>query len=132
MKRVLQLGARAGSCFLLLCGVIALLGAVAAAKRIPPRPVPPITSNGVRYSVDGDGRDEYVVAQDVSSEKVLWKVRVFRNRIDPFKEEDVQWVFINELKLNDKTLLVRDEKARCYAVDLARHAVKKQACGNAP
>ena len=112
-----------------LLGIVAVLAMSGAAKRLAPKPVPPIVSNGVRYSVEGDGRNQYIVAQEVSTEKVLWRTLVFHTRIDPFKEEDVQWVFINELKLDDKTLFVRDETSRCYSVDLATQRVRKQECG---
>ena len=112
--------------------IVALSATVATAKRLNAKPVPPIISNGVRYSVEGDGRDQYVVARDVPKDKVLWRVLVFHTRIDPFKEEDVQWVFISELKLVDKTLFIKDEKSRCYTVNLATHEVRKQACVLAP
>jgi hypothetical protein len=113
----------------LLCGAFALLAGFAVAKRVAPKPVPPVIANGVRYSVDRAGRDQYVVAQDVATDRVLWKVRVFHTWIDPFKEEDNQWVFINELKLMGNTLLMKDEKSRCYSIGLATHSVKKQECG---
>ena len=108
---------------------VALCSIAAIAKRLPPKPVSPVVANGIRYSVDGDGRDEYVAAQDLATGKDLWKVLVFHNRTDPFKEQDVQLVYINELKLMNSTLFVKDERSRCYAVDLATHEVKKQACG---
>jgi hypothetical protein len=118
--------------FCLLIGVLAMLAVFATAKRVTPKPVPPLISSGVRYSAEGDGRNQYVVARDISDEKVLWKVLVFHTSIDPFKEEDVQWVFINELKLTEKTLFVRDEKSRCYLIDLATRSVKKQAWCSEP
>jgi hypothetical protein len=99
------------------------------AKRAPPAPVVPVTAGEVRYSADGDGRDQYVIATDTPSNKVLWKVRVFHNQIDERLEEDVQWVFITKLKLQGKSLLVKDEKSRCYSVDLTSRQVKRQACG---
>ncbi len=127
MKSQRQLSARVGRS-LFLCGVIAVFTVSATAKRLAPKPVPPIVANGIRYSAEGNGEDEYVVAQDVSTKKVLWKVNIFHNQIDPWMERDVQDVYINELKLNDKTLFVMDEKSRCYSVDLATHDVKKRAC----
>ena len=119
-------------CFVLSC-ILAQLAVFAAAKRVAPKPVPPVIANGIRYTVDRDGPDQYVVAQDPATDQVLWKVRVFHTRIDPFKEEDNQWVFIDELKLMNNTLFVKDEKSRCYSIDLSTHAVKKQPCdGSVP
>ena len=87
------------------------------------RPVSPVVSGGVQYSADGNGQDQYVVATDTTSGKVLWKVKVFHTRIKPWVEEDNQWVFITDLKLVGNSLHVRDERSRCYLIDLTtRHA----------
>jgi hypothetical protein len=109
--------------------VLLFLAASVAAKRMAPKPVSPVVSDGLRYSAAGDGRDQYVVAADVSSGKELWKVKVFHNDIDPLLEEDVQWVFITNLKRVDYALVVKDEKSRCYSLDLRTKSVKKQFCG---
>jgi hypothetical protein len=99
------------------------------AKRMPPKPVTPVVSEGVRYSADGDGRDEYVVAENVSTGNLLWKVKVFHIRIKFWIEEDTQIVFITNLKLLGSSLMVRNEEGRCYAVNLQKKHVKKQDCG---
>lgn len=99
------------------------------AKRIPPKPVAPITASGVQYDAAGDGRNQYVVATDLSTGKQLWKVKVFHTRIKFWIEEDVQWVFITNLKIIDDALLVRDEKARYYSIDLKKRKVRKVSCG---
>ena len=88
----------------------------------------PVEANGVRYSADRDGRDQYAVATDIATGKQLWKVRVFHTHIKFWIEEDVQWVFITDLKLMDNSLFVRDGKGRCYAVDINRHRVLKASC----
>ena len=41
----------------------------------------------------------------------------------------VQWVFITNLKLMENSLFVRDEKARCYSVNLKTHRVHEASCG---
>ena len=64
-------------------------------------------ANGIRYSSDRDGRDQYVVATDIASGKQLWNVKVFYTYIKFWIEEDVQWVFITDLKLVDSSLFVR-------------------------
>jgi len=33
--------------------------------------------------------------------KFLWEVTVFRNSINPLKDEDAQWVFIKKLSIVD-------------------------------
>ena len=103
----------------------------ATAKRVPPKPVAPITANGIRYSAHGDGKDNYVVATDETSGKTLWTVKVFHTRINFWRgEEDNQWLFISDLKLGENFLLVRDEKNRCYSIYLNTKRVKKAPCGS--
>jgi hypothetical protein len=116
--------------------VIVVLGvlssACAMAKRMAPKPVPPINADGIRYSAEGDGKDSYVVATDEATGKTLWKVKVFHTRIKFWRgEEDNQWVFISDLKLAGDSVLVRDENNRCYSISLNTKHVKKRACGNA-
>jgi hypothetical protein len=109
---------------------LTLFAVCAVAKRVPPKPVAPVVSDGIEYWADCDGRDAYVVATDIGSGKVLWKVKVFHNRIKFWIEEDVQWVYITNLKLTGQSLLVRDEKSRCYSIDLTAKRVKSQSCRN--
>jgi hypothetical protein len=107
---------------------ISLLATPSLAKRVPPKPVTPVVSGGIKYSVAGDGRDQYVVAEGVSDGKELWKIRIFHNQIKFWIEEDVQWVFITDLKLVDSSLVVRDERSRCYSVNLVKKDVQKRRC----
>jgi hypothetical protein len=74
----------------ILFSILFLLAPEVQAKRIPPKPVVPITANGVQYDAAGDGRNQYVVATDLSTGKQLWKVKVFHTRIKFWVEEDVQ------------------------------------------
>jgi hypothetical protein len=104
----------------------------AAAKRVPPKQVPPIVANGVEDSTAGDGRDSYVGATDKATWKTLWKVKVFHTRVEWWRrEEDNQWLFISDLKLTGSSLLARDEKNRCYLISLSTQRVKKAPCGDA-
>jgi hypothetical protein len=96
------------------------------AKRTPRPIVNPIVSENIKYSAQGDGRTGYVVANEVITGKELWRVEIFRVHLEPGLEEDVQWVFITELKLVDNALLVKDEKHRCYVLDLSTRQVKRK------
>ena len=110
---------------LLLC----LFGTICTwAKRVPPKDVPPVDVGGVRYSAHGDGRNSYVVASDLNG-KELWRVKVFHTRIEFWRgEEDNQWVFISDLKSAGNSLFARDEKNRCYSIDLDARHIKKSHC----
>ena len=112
--------------FLILVSI--LLAQQLYGKRIEPQPVSPVQANGVEYSADGDGRIQYVVATDTATSRQLWKVRIFRTHIKLWVEEDTQWVFITNLELDGNTLVIRDEKARCYALDLVTKHVAKRTC----
>jgi hypothetical protein len=118
---------------IVVCIILAIVTPVALAKHKAVKPVAPVEADGVRYMVEGNGRDQYVAATDISSGKQLWKVKVFHTRILNcwlfWREEDTQWVFITDLKLLDHSLFVRNEKSRCYSVDLKTHKVRKASCG---
>lgn len=112
----------------LLILISILLVRLLYAKRIEPQPVSPVSSSGIEYSAGGDGRVQYVVATDTATSRQLWKVKIFRTHVKPWIEEDNQWVFITNLKLNGNTLVIRDEKARCYDLDLMTKRVKRGTC----
>ncbi len=116
--------------FRLLLGVVIALVSIHSpavfAKRAAPKPVPPVSDKGVTYSAPNTVElMNYVVASD-SSGKELFRVKVFDVMFDPKLERDVQWVFITHLKISGDTLLVRDEKERCFAVALTTRSVKRK------
>jgi hypothetical protein len=95
------------------------------AKRMAPAPVPPVVQDGVKYvAPNDDGRRAYVQAWSTDGKQLLWEVTVFRNANDPALEEDVQWVFIKQLRLDNGKLLVVSERDQVYSVDLKTRAVK--------
>jgi len=105
---------------------IVLLPCPLFGKRAAPEPVAPVSYEGIKYSApNDDGRVAYVQASD-SVGKHLFRIRVFQTEINPDLEEDVQWVFISGLKLVGNSLWVKDEKSRCYSINLASKAVEKR------
>lgn len=107
---------------------IALLTALtivplSSAKRLPPPNVKPVLSGGIEYSAHGDGTHAWVAATDVATRKELWRAKVFRIHTHWWKgEEDNQWVYISDLKLEPDALFIKDERKRCYSLDLTtRH-----------
>ena len=92
---------------------------LASAKRIALAKVEPVIHDGIRYVAPNDnGHRAYIEAWNVQTNKKLWDLTVFTNRIEPDREEDVQWVFINELSVRDGTLLVTSERGKTYQIDL--------------
>ena len=105
--------------------VALLLTSLAFAKRSAPAKIEPVVYQGVRYiAPNDDGRHAYIEAWDVQTNKKLWDLTIFVNRIDPKLEEDVQWVFIKALRVQDGTLIVTPERGKTYRVDLKTRAVK--------
>jgi hypothetical protein len=103
-----------------------LLASLTSAKRVAPPKVEPVIHDGIRYvAPNDDGRRAYIEAWDVQTNKKLWDLTVFTNRIDPKLEEDVQWVFINHLSLHDGALIVASERGNTYEIDLKTKAITK-------
>jgi hypothetical protein len=108
----------------LVLSAIALLPCLAPAKRAAPPKIEPVIHDDIRYvAPNDDGRRAHIDAWDVQTNKKLWDVAVFRNRIDPKLEEDVQWVFINKLSVRDGTPLVTSERGNTYQIDLKTKAI---------
>jgi hypothetical protein len=115
-------------CFVVLA-FVALLPPDISSKRGPAKVVSAIVHDGIRYSAPNDnGRVGYVLASDANTGRELARFVIFRTKIDPVLEEDVQWVFITDLKVLGNSLVVRDEKSRCYQLNLKTKDVKKKAC----
>jgi hypothetical protein len=92
---------------------------LASAKRLPPVNVEPLIYEGIRYvAPNDDGRRGYIEARNVGTNKKLWELTLFTNHIDPNVEEDVQWVFIKALNIEDGRLMVTSEGGNTYQVDL--------------
>jgi hypothetical protein len=109
---------------LIFVAVALLLPSLALAKRVAPAKVAPVIHQGVRYiAPNDDGHRAYIEARDVQTNKKLWDLTVFVNRIDPKREEDVQWVFIKALNIRDGALIVTSERDKIYRVDLKTKAV---------
>jgi hypothetical protein len=97
---------------------------LALSKRASPATVAPIIHEGVRYvAPNNDGRRAYIEAWDIRTNKKLWELTIFTNRIDPKLEEDVQWVFINKLGIRGDVLIVASERGAIYQIDLKTKAI---------
>lgn len=108
----------------LLLVLVALV--TAHAKRGPAPRIDPLLKDGIRFVVpNDDGRRGYVQAQSAESGKVLWEATLFRIKVTKDLEEDVQWVFVSQAKLEGRTLLLVDERHRTFALDIEKKTVKR-------
>jgi hypothetical protein len=118
---------------ILVSSAIAVLPCLAPAKRAASPEVEPVIHESIRYvAPKDDGRRAYIEAWDVQTNKKLWDLTVFTNRIDPKLGEDVQWVFIDKLSVRDGTLLVTSEYGNTYQIDLSARAVIHSGAASSP
>jgi hypothetical protein len=103
---------------------LVLLPCLAPAKRALPPRVEPVIHDGIRYVAPNDnGRRGYIEVWNIQTNKKLWELTIFTNRIDPKLEEDVQWVFIKKLSIRAGKLLVTSEGGNTYQIDLTTRAI---------
>src|SRR5262249_16488768 len=103
---------------------LVLVPSLVLSKRTAPPTVTPVVHEGVRYVAPNDnGRRGYIEARDAHTNDRIWELTVFTNPIDPNLEEDVQWVFIESLSIQDDTLIVASERKNTYAIDLKTKAI---------
>jgi hypothetical protein len=85
------------------------------AKRLAPKPVPPVVWNGVEYRT----RDmNFVEAINVASKQRLWRTKVYFVWYMPLTETDVQDIFITSLSVQNGKLLVTNEAGKSYWLNL--------------
>ena len=110
-----------------------LVPQLAFSKRLPPVKVDPVTYERVRYvAPNDDGRRGYIEAWNVGTNKKLWELTIFTNAIDPNLEEDVQWVFIKALNIQDGGLMVTTERGKTYQVDLKTKEITQSDSRSSP
>jgi len=110
-----------------------VLAQLASAKRIAPVKVDAVIYEGIRYvAPNDDGRRGYIEAWNVGTNKKLWELTIFTNHIDPNLEEDVQWVFIKALKIQDGRLMVTSERGKTYQVDVKTKAITQSESVSSP
>jgi hypothetical protein len=96
-----------------------LVPQLASAKRIAPVKIAPVIYESIRYvAPNDDGRRGYIEAWNIGTNKKLWELTIFTNGIDPNLEEDVQWVFIKALNIQDGRLIITSERGKTYQVDV--------------
>ena len=114
---------------------LSLWHCTAYAKRLPPKEVPPLIYQGIKYSLPHWGafsgrkqNGQYIEARSAECpDKLLWDLRVYKVNYDPKLEYDVQDIFITSLKLVDGNLEVVNEAGDRFLVDLSKRKLIKGA-----
>src|SRR5665213_1885834 len=109
---------------LLVMVLTALIAGNAWAKRVAPKPVTPVVHSGVQYAAPNeDGIEGQIEARNAKTGKKLWDVVIYKNKVKPNLEEDIQWVFITELAIRGDTLRVTNERGEIFTLDLTTRKV---------
>ena len=99
------------------------------ASRAPPKPVPPVFIDGVRYApvagdIDRDGQIGGILGAFDASNRELWRLRVYENVRIPGLEGDVQDIFFRSMRAEGSKLLIENEVGARFEVDtVARRVV---------
>lgn len=109
------------------CCIIVLASGDVSAKRLAPEPVKPVTVAGVTYFAP-DWPIGFIIAKDASSNRELWRKRIYTSRYDRRLERDVQDVFITSLEVRDgNALIITNERGERYILDLSTRKVMRHA-----
>ena len=103
---------------------ISFMARPAAAKRSMPKGVA-IVHEGVRYEAVhfGKSTEKKIQAIDIKSGAKLWELVIYKVRVDPKLERDVQEVFINSMKVDGDKLIMTNEYKEEFVVDLTKRKV---------
>ena len=94
-------------------------------KKIAAPKIEPLIYKGIKFMVPNTVKEMgYVQAWDVETGKKVWEKKVYSVIINPFWENDIQWVFIISLSLEDGKLLVVNEKGREYKIGIPKAILK--------
>jgi outer membrane protein assembly factor BamB len=121
----MMLASRHRAVFAAVLCIVGFVTGPANAKRSVPKAVEPVTVHGVTYSAP-DTAMGFVVAFDASSGRELWRQRIYRVRVKPSLERDVQDVFITSLTLRGGSLVIANEHGERYALDLSTRKVTRE------
>lgn len=104
------------------------------AKRSPPAEVPVVIHESVVYSVphfdfeNGSNQNGgFVRAANEVTNEVIWVKRIYKTWYNPFKEQDVQDVFITSMQLSadKKSLEIINERKQKYLLHIKTQKISK-------
>ena len=97
---------------------------ISMSKRTAPKEVVPVIVNQIRYSAPTDSMG-YLVATDLSSNKIIFSKRVYKVRYNFCLETDVQDIYIDSLYIKDEYLYIHDENERIYKMNMSTQKIKR-------
>ena len=115
--------------FILFC-ILILSISFLYAKRTPPPEVSSIIHNGYEYITNysdgffkGNGQ---IIIKSITDSKVRKIISVYSIWYNPFKEKDIQWIFIKKIELIDNnTIRIYNENDEVFDLILTKFKIKK-------
>jgi hypothetical protein len=105
--------------FLVIAVMFSALTLPVWAKRAAPPVVKPVVVGGIKYIAPNDqGTLGHIQAIKVKTGKKLWDQAIYRVKLQPNLEADVQWVFIKSMQVKGDRLLVVNEKDQKFTFPL--------------
>jgi outer membrane protein assembly factor BamB len=86
--------------------------------------VHPIVVGSIEYSSPSWPMG-FIIATDTRTRREIWRKRIYRVKIDPALERDVQDVFIASLTIAHGNLFITNERGRRYALELSTRKVTR-------
>jgi outer membrane protein assembly factor BamB len=89
------------------------------ASRNAPAEIAPILYNNIKIIAENSSPDNMGIVQayDTNTNELIWSTKVYEVDMKPNIEEDTQWVFISEMKIDGDKLIVVNEKREVYTLD---------------
>ena len=124
MKKIIFLTVIFGLISFMLCSFV-YAKRISLVKKITSPRIESLIYRGIKFVAPNTVKEMgYVQAWDVGTAKKVWEKKVYSVFINPFLVDDVQWVFIISLNVEEGKLVVVDEKGREYKIDIPKAILK--------
>jgi hypothetical protein len=101
-------------------------GLLEAERRLAPK-VEPIIYKGIKFIVPNTPEKMGIVeGWATEANKKIWENQVYSIVINPIIEQDVQWIFISSLSIEDEKLVVVDERSHKYKIAIPKNILKER------
>ena len=90
-----------------------------ASRAYEPAKIASIMYKDIKIVAENSTPDNMGVVQafNVNTNKLVWSKKVYKVTIKPGVEDDTQWIFIKEIKIDNDKLLVINESNKIYEID---------------
>lgn len=92
---------------------------VFASRGQAPAVIPSIIYKDIKIVAENSSPENMGIVQafNANNNELIWSAKVYQVIIDPDIEDDTQWVFINEMKIDGDKLIIVNEKKAVFTLD---------------